>query len=386
MLGYTNPFKITFPEESFNCSEMSCSSIRFHSPLQSVRVRPENSSNIDVVPNETVTWKSTFDPSHDWDTFRVNASTTQVEYAIMNKSEEFSDHECETYGYPFLAIRLCLKQTMINGILIGLSQAEIDSLIAVWKCVETDKSNCFTNKTWMTLPVNTSRALMWRRFCWIDYQRTDGYIKTSSPVDNLSPTPIAFDIRGLFRIYNLSYGVADLSDSSTWTTAIKKEIRYQTIEQATSFLAEQEDAPIVRTSGDHFAGSATVRAFILPLIMDYIDTMTSDYLTNGSSMGKYYPLTIPLYWAYAFTTICCLMSAWAIVVILWCRRNNGDSKGQSSAGDEPSISDIYIFGSSVDGNEELVKWLRTGRTSRRPSITGRINIHWTKADGFRFIR
>jgi hypothetical protein len=64
---------------------------------------------MDTVPNVTATWKSTFDPGHDWDIFRVNASTTQVEHAIMNESEEFSDHEYETYGYPFLSIRLYLK-------------------------------------------------------------------------------------------------------------------------------------------------------------------------------------------------------------------------------------------------------------------------------------
>jgi hypothetical protein len=122
----------------------------------------------------------------------------------------------------------------------------------------------------MASPVNASRAFTWRQFCLIDYHCTDGYIKTSSPVENLSPTPIAFDIKGLFQIYNLSYGAADFSDSTTWTTAIKNEIRYQTIEQATSFLAEQEDGLIVRTSGDHFVGSATVSAFILPLIMDYM--------------------------------------------------------------------------------------------------------------------
>jgi hypothetical protein len=121
MLGFTNPFKITFPEQSFNCSELSCSSVRFHSTLESVRVRPLNWSTMDGVPEENAAWKSTFDPGHDWDTFRVNASTVQVEYAIMNESEDFSDHECETYGYPFLAMRLCLKQTMTNGILIGLS-------------------------------------------------------------------------------------------------------------------------------------------------------------------------------------------------------------------------------------------------------------------------
>jgi hypothetical protein len=92
---------------------------------------------MDGVPKENTTWKSTFDPDHDWDSFRVNASIIQVEYAIMNKSEDFSDHECEIYGYPFLAMRLYLKQIMMNGILIGLSQLEIISLVAVWTCVET---------------------------------------------------------------------------------------------------------------------------------------------------------------------------------------------------------------------------------------------------------
>jgi hypothetical protein len=374
MLGYTNPFKITFPEQSFNCSELSCSSVRIHSALESVLVPPSNWSKMDGVPKENATWKSTFDPDHDWDTFRVNASTAQVEYAIMNKSEDFNDHECETYGYPFLAMRLCLKQIMTNGILIGLSHHELISLVAVWTCIELDKSSCFTNQTWMASPVNTSQAFMWRQFCLIDYARSDGYIKASSPVENLSPLPIAFDIQGLFQIYNVSYGIANFSDSSTFTTAIKNEIRYQTIQQATSFLAAQEDAPLVRTSGDHFLGSAVVRAFILPLIMDYIDTMTSDYLTNGSTMGKYYPLSIPLYGVYAFFITCCMMLTWASVISVWCRR------GQ--AGERPSTSDIYIVES---GDDEMIQWLRDGRPSPRPTIAGRVNIQWSTGHGLRFL-
>src|ERR1700740_1769324 len=107
---------------------------------------------------------------------------------------------------------------------LGSLNLEINSLEAVWTCVETDTSNCFTNQTWMALTVMPSRALMWRQFSQIDYRRTDGYIKASSPVDDLSPIPTAFDVHGLFQIYNLSYGLANLSDSSQFTDEIKSDI------------------------------------------------------------------------------------------------------------------------------------------------------------------
>src|SRR6266496_4345970 len=157
-------------------------------------------------------------------------------------------------------------------------------LVAVWTCVDMEYSKCFTNRTWMNAIVSPSRALMSRQYCSIDYRRMDGYFRNSSPVTD--PIPIPFDIQGMFQLYKLSYGVANLSDSSNITDAIKNEIRYQTVEQTTSFLRTEEVAPIERTPGDRFSGSAAVQAFILPLIMDYVDTMTADCLTWGSSMAK----------------------------------------------------------------------------------------------------
>jgi hypothetical protein len=111
--------------------------------------------------------------------------------------------------------------------------------------------------------------------------------------------------------------------------------------------------------------------------MDYIDTMTSDYLTNGSTMGKYYPLIIPLYGAYAFIITCCVMLTWASVIMFWC------SRGEGSAGERHAISDIYVVES---GDEEMIKWLRGGKPSPRPSISERVNIHWSAEHGLRFLR
>jgi hypothetical protein len=178
-------------------------------------------------------------------------------------------------------------------------------------------------------------------------------------------------------MYDLSYGIANLSDSSQFTDEIKNEIRYQTIEQATSFLATQDAVPTVRTPGDHFSGSAVVRAFILPAIMDYIDSMTSDYRTDGSSLGEYYPLVIPLYSVCAFSIIYGLMLIWATIVMTWCRRNKRDGS------QDPAISDIYIVANSVD--EEVATWLLEGRTLERPSRATRVMIHWTAGNGFSFL-
>lgn len=231
----------------------------------------------------------------------------------------------------------------------------------------------------MALPVMPSRTLMWRQFCQIDYRRIDGYIKASSPVDDLSPIPTAFDVHGLFQIYNLSYGLANLSDSSQFTDEIKNDIRYQTIEQATSFLATQEAVPSMRALGDHFAGSAAVRAFILPPVIDYIGSMTPDYRTDGLSMGEYYPLVIPLYLVCAFIIVCCLILIWATVVMFWSTRNKGDGN------QDPAISDIYIVTNSVDKEDELRVWLRKARRSQRPSRATRVKIHWTVGNGFKFL-
>jgi len=64
---------------------------------------------------------SDFDPSHDWDTFRVyNATTALIEYAEMNRSESFIDSDCHIYGYPFLALRICIMNGVApNALIIG---------------------------------------------------------------------------------------------------------------------------------------------------------------------------------------------------------------------------------------------------------------------------
>ena len=113
MLSHTNPFKITFPEKFFNCSEPSCASVRIHSALEAITLLPDNNKSADGHPNN---WTETFDSEFPWDTFRVNANATLIEYAILNETEEL--YNCNVYGYPFNAFKVCLKDYWENHIIV----------------------------------------------------------------------------------------------------------------------------------------------------------------------------------------------------------------------------------------------------------------------------
>ena len=116
MLSHSNAFKITFPEKFFNCPETTCSSVRLHSAIESIRMLPDNYTKADGVPKPSQNWTEEFDPGILWDTFRVKANTTLIEYAILNQAEEFS--KCEIYGYPFNAFKVCLKHNSADNAII----------------------------------------------------------------------------------------------------------------------------------------------------------------------------------------------------------------------------------------------------------------------------
>jgi hypothetical protein len=62
---------------------------------------------------------SEFDPAHNWETFKVHsARTTRIEFAEIGRSESFGQSDCQVYGYPFLAMKICLKEGAESHILI----------------------------------------------------------------------------------------------------------------------------------------------------------------------------------------------------------------------------------------------------------------------------
>jgi hypothetical protein len=111
------PYRLSFPvdkhEISADCNT-SCSAVRIHTNIEYTVVLPYAWKRGEKIPAIKPNWKSAFDPTHQqWTNFKVhNASTLQVEVSFPNVSaaDIFLDNECQTYGYPYLAMRMCLKQ------------------------------------------------------------------------------------------------------------------------------------------------------------------------------------------------------------------------------------------------------------------------------------
>ena len=107
--------------------------------------------------------------------------------------------------------------------------------------------------------------------------------------------PMAFDIDGLFQIYNAFYGVANLSDSSNVTATI----RYHTAEPPVGsrgmlVLTVSEKMSII--TGLTFA----MRSIVIMPLMLFTTPKTVEYLKTGSSAKQFYRLLIPKYSAYGF--------------------------------------------------------------------------------------
>ena len=97
-------FRVTTPKTLIDCDTPTCVGLRIHDILEYTIVPPSNWSNNDPVPDYSATWKSEFDPQHDWDVFTVsNASTLQIEFSLLD-SEPFNSTDCQIYGYRYLAV------------------------------------------------------------------------------------------------------------------------------------------------------------------------------------------------------------------------------------------------------------------------------------------
>ena len=127
-LASSSSSRTTHIEDFQECRNPTCSGVRIHANLQDIYVPSDTWTPKDGLPTPSLTWRSTFDTSHDWDYFKVdNASTVQIEFSeLLNVTEGFSDTDCQVYGYPYLALKICLKQDHApHHILIGETHHEM---------------------------------------------------------------------------------------------------------------------------------------------------------------------------------------------------------------------------------------------------------------------
>jgi hypothetical protein len=112
------PFRVTIPETMIDCNDPTCVGLRIHDIIEYTLVPPSNWSSNDPVPAYSPTWKSEFDPRDDWDVFTVaNASTLQIEFSLLGNESFDPATDCQIYGYPYLAVQICLKQGTASNIL-----------------------------------------------------------------------------------------------------------------------------------------------------------------------------------------------------------------------------------------------------------------------------
>lgn len=111
------PYRVTIPETMIDCNDPTCIGLRIHDNIEYTVVPTSNWSDNAPVPDYSPSWKSEFDPGNPWDVFTVaNASTLQIEFSLLD-SDSFSPSDCQIYGYPYLAVQICLKQGVAPHIL-----------------------------------------------------------------------------------------------------------------------------------------------------------------------------------------------------------------------------------------------------------------------------
>ena len=305
----TASFRVTTPETMIGCRDPTCVALRIHDLLEYTLVPLQNWSTSEPIPSYSSTWKSTFDPIHqDWDVFTVaNASTLQIEFSELQNESFDPLVDCQIYRYPYLALQICLKQGAEPNILaIGLS-IKILLMVAPSACVRTDEADCFRNESWKSY--QGLSASLWQQYSQIAYDRKDDNILESLPLT--AGVPAAFDIDGLFQIYNASYGVANLSQASNIIANETNTLRYHTIEQTTAWLEGNVGIDGLGGDVDHYWSSLAVRTLLAMPLMLFTNPKTAEYITTGSSAKKYSRLLIPQPTAYGFIGM-------ALGIVIWC--------------------------------------------------------------------
>ena len=118
------PYRAMNLDSFLDCNGPTCIGFRIHDNIEYTIVA-SNWSRQPPVPTYSTTWKSDFDREHgNWDVFTVaNASTIQIEFSTVGPVL-FNDTDCSIYGYPYLAVQICLKQgTEPNIVFLGSSSA-----------------------------------------------------------------------------------------------------------------------------------------------------------------------------------------------------------------------------------------------------------------------
>ena len=145
-------------------------------------------------------------------------------------------------------------------------------------------------------------------------KRQDGQIIKSLAVSDNIPT--AFNISGLFTMYNAFYGLANLTDSSNRTNNVTATIRCHTVEQTTAWLKGNVGIKGLGGDVDHYWSSFAVRSLLVMPLMDYTSSKTAEYLSTGPSAKKHYRLLILESSAYGFFGIVSTRIAWCRCCLL----------------------------------------------------------------------
>lgn len=119
VLASLAPYRVTFPESMIDCNDPSCIAVRIHDNVEYTIVPPSNWSQDMAVPEYSSMWKSEFDVNHQWDSLTVeNAVTLQLEFSPPAADISFESTECRFYGYPYLALQICLKEGAASHIVL----------------------------------------------------------------------------------------------------------------------------------------------------------------------------------------------------------------------------------------------------------------------------
>ena len=120
-------YRLSFPcgkaEVTEHCDENSCYAVRIHDNIERLIVLPDHWTRGQAIPKVPPNWKSDFDPTYrQWTNLQVhNASTLQMEISFpqATAADLFFKGECQVYGYPYLALRICLQHGSSSNELIA---------------------------------------------------------------------------------------------------------------------------------------------------------------------------------------------------------------------------------------------------------------------------
>ena len=120
-------YRLSFPcgksEVTEHCDPKSCYAVRIHDNIERLIVLPDHWTHGQAIPKVPPNWKSDFDPTYrQWTNLQVhNASTLQMEISFpqATAADLFFKGECQVYGYPYLALRICLQHGSSSNELIA---------------------------------------------------------------------------------------------------------------------------------------------------------------------------------------------------------------------------------------------------------------------------